>query len=251
MIDMVALRGRSSDRPPRWADQPFRHDGSHVRDWIPRKRPVRRSGSAVGGLREAEGCGTGASDTAFAVTNWGGLAQRRSGDWRVVLGDMAFIGLDGLPVEQADLARLSHLSEDGNLVLADAGEKGLGLFSPARRQLAYQDLPSPKHRALAPIFFAGSLQRAAPPVSIASSRPMRARAAPRWTGRAVGSRDRGRDPGSVLQGREGLMILRNVCAAGGAGCLSVLQMSRANRLDTLLQEVGLGFGLSDSGCRMR
>lgn len=194
----------------------------------------------------AEGCGTGAADTAFAVTTRGGLAQRRSGDWRVVLGDMAFVGLDGAPVEQADL-RGWAISDDGNLVLADAGAKGLGLFD--QRDGSWRTGPALAEVTQGPIFFAGSFWLGSP-AGLHRIVPANARsgsAAADWGGQPVPGTE-GMIVDLSLQGREGLMILRSgVCAAGGAGCLSVLEMSRASRLDTLLQEVQANPDLNDSG----
>lgn len=192
------------------------------------------------------GCETGTEDRAFAVTDKGGLAQRTSGGWQVVLGDMAFIGLDGLPVEQADL-RGWAISDDGALVLADAGTKGLGLFD--QRDGSWRTGPAIADVTQGPLFFADSFWLGSPSGlhRIAPANARSGGAPTDWGGTPVPGTE-GTILDLTLQGREGLLILRSgTCTGGGAGCLSVLEMSRANRLTPLLQEIEANPDLSDSG----
>lgn len=67
------------------------------------------------------------SDALFAVTENGGLVARRGRSWRLLVGDDAWIGRDGSPVEQEDV-RLWATSDDGRWLLAWAGERGMALF---------------------------------------------------------------------------------------------------------------------------
>lgn len=92
-------------------------------------------------LQASLGCGTlggdgsedvcGLDGVVFATTRRGGLAMRTPGSgWRTLVGDAAWIGQDGQPVEHADLVAWAG-SDDGLWVLMSAGPKGLGLFDVA------------------------------------------------------------------------------------------------------------------------
>lgn len=75
------------------------------------------------------GCGEDAA--LFAVTDAGGLAARQEGAWQTLVGDSAWIGTDGTPVDQEDV-RLWAVSDDGRWLLAWAEAKGFGLFDQQR-----------------------------------------------------------------------------------------------------------------------
>lgn len=194
-------------------------------------------------------CGAlpGTADTAFAVTDKGGLARRDGGNWRVVLGDGAFTGLDGVPVEQADL-RGWAVSTGGGDVLADAGAKGLGLFN--QRDGSWKTGPALAEVTQGPVFYDGAfwlgsargVHRIVPAIARSGSgQPTN------WGARPEPGTD-GQILDLALKGDDGLLVLRRAaCSDGGAGCLSVLGIGRGGSVTTILQEVQSNPDLNDSG----
>ena len=68
-----------------------------------------------------------AKDYLWAVTEQGGLALQRGGDWKVVVSDTMFQKSDGKPVEQDEITHL-RVSADGNWLLAIADNKEVGVY---------------------------------------------------------------------------------------------------------------------------
>lgn len=189
----------------------------------------------------ANGCEAGA--TAYAVTAAGGLAERRNGTWRVILGDGAFRGRDGKPVEQEDVIGWAA-SQDGRLVLVNAGDKGIGLFD--QRTGIWHTRPGIAAANQGPLFHEGAF----------------------WLGAkdglhrlAVTGRGFAGAP-SLVPGTEGeildlsfsetdgmLALRRGECPDAGSGCLSLLAVSGAGNILALLAEVELDPRLNDSGLR--
>ncbi|MGQ0566459.1 MAG: peptidoglycan-binding protein [Gemmobacter sp.] len=173
--------------------------------------------------------------TLYAVTDRGGLAAREGGRWRVILGDGAWTGPDGTPVEQADVTAWA-VSDDGRWMLAAAGDKGLGLFD--QQDGAWSVLPPAGGAAPTRIVFAGGtfwlggpggLDRVAPRLPLA------------------------RDPVAGAEGDiydldlapdGGLLALRR----GGCteGCLSILSVSARGTVTVLAGETALSPGLSQA-----
>ena len=91
----------------------------------------------TGGAREIPDCPHAAS--IFARSASGGLAERRGGVWRTLVSDSAWIGLDGEPVRETDLAAWT-VSASGRWLLAIAGAKGVGLFDTVAA--TWVDLPA-------------------------------------------------------------------------------------------------------------
>jgi len=191
-----------------------------------------------------EDCATGQAETVYALTAEGGLAARHDGEWQVVLGDMVFVGIDGTPVDQADL-RGWAVSNDGALVLADAGGKGLGLFD--QRDGSWQTGPAIPGVTHGPLFHQGAFWLGSPAgvhrVAIANGRAQ-------WSDGALPGAE-----GEVLDlaagnGTSGLLALqRGICSGGGTGCLSLLQIGRNGDVTSLLQEVEAHPALNDSGLK--
>lgn len=189
----------------------------------------------------AEGCGAGA--TAYAVTAAGGLAERRNGTWRVILGDGAFRGRDGKPVEQEDVIGWAA-SQDGRLVLVNAGDKGIGLFN--QRKGIWHARPGIIAANQGPLFHDGAF----------------------WLGAkdglhrlAVSERGFAGTP-SLVPGTEGeildlalsetdglLVLRRGDCTNAGSGCQSLLAVAGEGKVRTLLAEIELDPRLNDSGLR--
>jgi hypothetical protein len=189
-------------------------------------------------------CADGQGETAYALTAEGGLAARRDGDWQVVLGDMAFIGVDGTRVEQADL-RGWAVSDDGSLVLADAGEKGLGLFD--QRDGSWQTAQQIAGVTHGPLFHQGAFWMGSPAglhqVTTAGGRAQ-------WsTGVMPGTEGEIIDLAPGAGGADLLALRRAACADGAAGCLSLLQIGRGGDVSILLQEVEANTDLNDSGLK--
>jgi hypothetical protein len=190
------------------------------------------------------GCQEGQSATAFALTEKGGLARQDGRGWQVVLGDMAFIGADGVPVEQEDL-RGWAVSDDGKLVLLDAGEKGLGLFDQTN-----------------------GFWRSGPPIQGVTQGPLFSGGA-FWMGSGAGMHrvflsGSQADWGTrVLPGTEGeildlapgpdaaglLVLRRGGCDAGGTGCLSLLSVEGRGVVSPLMQEIEAHPDLNDAGLK--
>lgn len=176
----------------------------------------------------AQPCPPGAE--VFAITAEGGLARRDGGGWDVILGDMAFVGAGGAPVEQAAV-RGWAVTEDGALVLVDAGAEGLGLFDQAAGQ--WQTGPAIADATLGPVAYGGAFWLAGP-------RGIH-RIAPH------GAALRGAD--APLPGTEGeilslapspgdglIAVRRGACADGGAGCLSLLRVAPGGDVAVILAE---------------
>lgn len=189
----------------------------------------------------AEGCRAGAA--AYAVTAAGGLAERRNGTWRVVLGDGAFRGRDGKPVEQEDVIGWAA-SQDGRLVLVNAGDRGIGLFD--QRKGVWHARPGITGANQGPLFHDGAF----------------------WIGAkdglyrlAVSERGFEGTPSLVtgtegeivdlaLSEADGLLALRSGdCANAGSGCQSLLSITGKGKVRTLLAEIELDPRLNDSGLR--
>lgn len=189
-------------------------------------------------------CQEGQSATAFALTEKGGLARQDGRGWQVVLGDMAFVGADGVPVEQEDL-RGWAVSDDGMLVLLDAGEQGLGLFDQSN----------------------GSW-RSGPPIPGVTQGPLFAGGA-FWLGSGAGLHRVHLSGGQadwgtrVVPGTEGeildlapgpdaadlLVLRRGGCDAGGTGCLSLLSVKGRGVVSPLMQEIEAHPDLNDAGLK--
>jgi hypothetical protein len=187
-------------------------------------------------------CADGQGETAYALTAEGGLAARRDGGWQVVLGDMAFVGGNGKPVEQADL-RGWAVSVDGSLVLADAGEKGLGLFD--QRDGSWQTGRPIAGVTHGPLFHEGAFWMGSPAglhqVTTAGGRAQ-------WSnGVMPGTEGEILDLAPVASGADLLALRRAACADGAAGCLSLLQIGRGGEVSVLMQEIEAHPDLNDSG----
>ncbi|PKQ10943.1 MAG: hypothetical protein CVT70_16905 [Alphaproteobacteria bacterium HGW-Alphaproteobacteria-1] len=184
-------------------------------------------------------CAEGGSS--YALTAQGGLAQRRGGDWHVILGDMAFIGANGSPVEQADV-RGWAASDDGALVLVDAQEQGLGLFD--QRDGSWQRGPAPGRVTQGPLyydnaFWIGSAQ--------GLHRIVGHQGGTDWGGAPVSGTE-GEILSMALSATDGLVVLRRgACAAEGTGCLSVLRIGAGTTTLALLAETEVNADLNDSG----
>ena len=179
--------------------------------------------------------------TSYALTAQGGLAQRSGKDWQVVLGDMAFIGTNGTPVEQTDV-RGWAASDDGALVLVDAGVQGLGLFD--QRDGSWQRGPALSELTQGPLYFDNAFW-------IGSVRGLhriaRSRSGTDW-GAAPVSGAEGEILSLALSASDGLVVLRRgACAKSGAGCLSVLQIKTDGVPLALLAETEVNADLNDSG----
>jgi hypothetical protein len=189
-------------------------------------------------------CGEGQQGTAFALTAKGGLARRDRGQWQVVLGDMAFVGADGVPVEQDDL-RGWAVSDDGARVLLDAGEKGLGLFD--QKNGSWQSGPSIPGVTQGPLFAQGAFWLGSAAglhrITLSGNRvDWGAQVMPETEGEIL---DLAPDP----EGAGMLVLRRGNCEAGGAGCLSLLSVSRAGTIDALMQEIEAMPDLNDAGLK--
>ena len=83
----------------------------------------------------------GRSGALWGVTAGGGLVRRLNGRWEVVVGDTAFVGRRGTPVQQADLSAVAA-SSDGKWLLAAAGVEGVGVQDLQRRRwLSREEMP--------------------------------------------------------------------------------------------------------------
>lgn len=189
-------------------------------------------------------CAEGGSS--YALTAQGGLAQRRGGDWQVILGDMAFIGANGSPVEQADV-RGWAASDDGALVLVDAQAQGLGLFD--QRDGSWQRGPALSSVTQGPLYYdnafwigsARGLHR------VASSQNWADLGGTDWGGAPVSGTE-GEILSMALSASDGLVVLRRgACATGGTGCLSVLRIGAGTTTLALLAETEENADLNDSG----
>ncbi len=189
-------------------------------------------------------CAEGQSETAYALTSKGGLAARANGAWKMVLGDMAFLGSDGRPVEQADL-RGWAVSEDGSLVLADAGDKGLGLFD--QRDGSWQTGPPLAGVTQGPLFHKGAFWLGSPTglyrVAAAGGRAQWA------TGVVPGTEGEILDLAPGMGSSDLLVLRRGACDTGVAGCLSLLKVSSSGGVSPLMQETEAHPDLNDSGLK--
>jgi hypothetical protein len=152
--------------------------------------------------------------TVFAVTDKGGLARMDAGRWQVVLGDEAWIGRDGKPVQQADIVAWAA-SDDGRHVLALAGAKGTALFD--QRTAGWAIVPGSGDDATKVVFANSAfwlggttgLQRVEP-----AAAPVR-KSVPGAEGQIL-------DLDAVA---DGVAVLRLGACERGTGCLAILQVS--------------------------
>lgn len=245
MVDLVALGddlliGRKDGSIDRFASR----DGLFSTEALPHGQAFSGDLALLSVDCEGGDCSDGQPPSAFALTSKGGLARRDGGDWQIVLGDMAFIGADGVAVEHEDL-RGWAVSGNGIRVLLDAGEKGLGLFDP--NSGTWQTGPAIAGVTQGPLFAQGSF----------------------WLGSAAGlhrislSGDRVGWGAQVVAGTEGeildlapgpggaglLVLRRGDCEAGGTGCLSLLSVGPGGTVDALMQEIEALPDLNDAGLK--
>lgn len=175
-------------------------------------------------------------DTAsvFAVTETGGLAARDGAGWRTVIGDSAWIGADGSPVNLAEVT-LWALSDDGRWLLASAGAQGLGLFDqsgsvwiPVAQQGIVAD-PAHLNFAHGQFWLGG----AAGLETIDPRRPRERRAVP--------------GAGAVLdleRTADGNLLMLQSTACPGGTCLSIVEALGPTDLRRLVGETAVSPGLS-------
>lgn len=77
-----------------------------------------------GGTVDGAPVGCAPQDTLLVLTEGGGLATRRGGDWRTLISDHAWTGLSGKPVEQEDVTAWA-VDGSGRWTLIAAGAEGL------------------------------------------------------------------------------------------------------------------------------
>jgi hypothetical protein len=73
--------------------------------------------------------------TIWALSRQGGLVRRNQGQWEVLVGDLAWVGKRGRPVE-GDSLTAGALSADGRWLLIGTREDGVGLYDNQRRAWA-------------------------------------------------------------------------------------------------------------------
>jgi hypothetical protein len=80
-----------------------------------------------------------APDALYAVTENGGVAVRERGRWRTLIGDDAFTGRDGNPVERAAIAAMAATA-GGRFLVFGTERQGIGIFDARdRRWVAVPD----------------------------------------------------------------------------------------------------------------
>ena len=177
--------------------------------------------------------------TLFAVTDRGGLAARKAGQWQVVLADAGWIGPDGTAVAQADLVAWA-VSADGRWMLAAAGAKGLGLFD--QHAGGWYPLPARGSAEMAPtrIHFAAGAFWLGGPAGLERVTP----STPPLREAVAGGEGDIYDLDLTADG--GLLALRRGGCAQGDGCLSILSVSPRGVLSVLAGETALSPGLSQA-----
>ncbi|MBO0753088.1 MAG: hypothetical protein J2P53_13305, partial [Bradyrhizobiaceae bacterium] len=73
------------------------------------------------------------SDTLYAVTEAGGIAVRRRGAWRMLVGDNSFEGLDGKPVAQSAMLSMAPVA-GGRFLVFGTDRQGIGVFDTGEKR---------------------------------------------------------------------------------------------------------------------